>query len=332
MVRGSESDGPPESDGTARSEGERRDEHAASDAARSPDHETGALPDVETEPLGGDVVGTLHLPPEPPAEPVPGVLLLHGSGGRPMDRRARCLADRGFAAASVQYFGEPDPLPDDLAEVPVEYVAAASERLRAHDRVRDGGVGVLGVSKGGELALLAGAHLDDVHAVVSVSGSGVVWEGLTAEWQPTGTSSWSLDGDPVPYVPFPSAAGGSTIRENYEIALSRASEETVEAATIPLEDADAAVVAVSGTDDQLWDAVGLTDRAFDRLGETARTTPSEHLVYEDAGHGIEPPRIAATRPEERAGPPMGGTPDGNERANREHWPEVLTVLETALGD
>jgi len=285
---------------------------------------TRRLPERETEQLGDGLVGTVHYPEE--SGPAPAVVLLHGSGANVMDEEARLLAAHGYVAASIQYFGNPDPLPDSLTEVPVEYVEQVIARLRESDRVHDGPVGTYGVSKGGELALLAAAHLDDVGAAVSVSGSGVVWEGVTQDNATPGTSSWTIDGEPVPYVPYPTYYPGS-VRALYEAGLDDADAETIADATIPVERIDGPVVLCSGRDDGLWNARRLQRIAAER--RKSNDAPVTHAVYDDAGHLLSPP-FKPTYGLSDGNYEFGGTPAGNARAARSYWPVALETFEAGL--
>jgi dienelactone hydrolase len=283
------------------------------------------LPSSDTELLDDGLVGTVHYPDTD--DSAPAVVVLHGSGGSEPTRTARLLASRGYVAASVQYFGDPDPLPDSLTEVPVEYIGETVRRLCANDRVADAPVGLQGASKGGELALLAGAHLEDVGAVVSVSGSGVAWEGLTERSRAAGTSSWTIDDEPVPYVEMPGSYPGS-VREYYEVGLDEADADTRANATIPVERVDGPVALVSGRDDGLWNAARLQRIAADRRRDADETITHER--YDDAGHSIRPPlqptygRSAGGRYE------FGGTPAGNARAARSCWQLTLEAFERGL--
>jgi nucleolar protein 56 len=283
---------------------------------------TRRLPEPRTESLDDGLVGTVHYPGTDGTAPA--VVLLHGSGANEMTRTARLLADHGYVAASVQYFGNPDPLPENLVEVPVEYVDRVVARLRDDDRVSDIPVGLYGVSKGGEFALLAGAHLDDVGAVVSVAGSGVAWEGIGENSARPETSSWLLDGDPVPYVPYPNLYPGS-VYEYYEDGFDEASEATVSDAIIPVEDVDGPVLLVSGDADGLWNSVRFHEIAADRRREN--DAPVAHERYEDAGHSVSPP-FKPTYGRSDGYYDYGGTPAGNARAHREYWPSTLATLAT----
>lgn len=279
--------------------------------------------------LDCDLPATVYAPDE--RETAPGLVLLHGSGAEPMDDLARGLAADGFATAAVQYWGDADGVPDDLSEVPVEGVLSAAESLADHDAVAGETVGLYGASKGGELALLAATHADRVDAVVGVSPSCYVWEGLRQDWRPTGTSSWSLDGEPVPYVPFADAESpDGAIRGFYEVALERADSETVEAATIPVERIDAPVMLVSGGDDRMWPSAEFADAAMDRFDAHREAHPHRHRSYEDAGHVFGPPGEWIDHYDERDFARLGGTRAAMHRACEDSWPEVQSFLRANL--
>ncbi len=243
----------------------------------------------------------------------PAVLLLHGSGGRAMTERAAMFARHGYTAFALEYFGA-EGLPETLAEVPLEYVETAGEWIRDYRTVDGSQVGLYGASKGGELALLAASTYDLFGPVVSIAGSGVVFEGLRGQ-SFNGSSSWSHGGEAVPYISV-SGTGGV-----YMAAYQAADSETKERATIPVEEIDSRVLLVSGTEDSLWSSVELQQIAADRLEEDNNATV-DHLVYEEAGHFIRPPYIPLT------GALGSGTLTGHAVASHEHWPEVLDTLST----
>lgn len=248
-----------------------------------------------------ELVGRLVTPPD--GDPAPGVLVLHGSAGEPDVDVAAKLAANGFAALALRYFGIGE-LRDDLVEIPLEYVETAIEWLLDHERTTGGTVGIHGMSRGGELALLAGSQLDGVGAVVSIAGSGVVAPGLDGDG-PAETSAWSLDGEPVPYLDAP---------------VEGATREEIEPATIPVENVDGPVLLVSGTDDEVWNALERQRVAESRLDE--RGHPEfEHLVYEGAGHMIRPPYV----PVGGSGR-GGGSNEANAYASHDYWPTVLETL------
>jgi nucleolar protein 56 len=290
-------------------------------------------PDIERRSVDHpDLVGRCFVPPGD--GPAPGVIHLHGAGGRPHLATGRLLASRGYAALVLHYFGDPEPLPDGLAEVPVEYVETAVEWLRERDRVT-GRVGLVGFSRGGTLALLAGSRCADVGAVVGWVPSGVVWEGLTPGMRPAGTSAWSVDGDPVPYLGMAEHEPGPPPNPGlpyFEPALSAASEDELGAASVPVEGTDAPVQLVSATDDARWPSTRLSERVTERLD--AREFPHEyrHDRYAGGGHYLRLPYLPTPGTVRDRYRVYGGAPAANARANAGAWAGTLSFLDAALGD
>lgn len=291
-------------------------------------------PDIERRSVDHpDLVGRFFAPPGD--GPAPGVVHLHGAGGRPHLATGRLLASRGYAALVLHYFGDPESLPDGLVEVPVEYVETAVEWLRERDRVAGPEVGLVGFSRGGTPALLAGSRRDEVGAVVGWVPSGIVWEGVTARRRPAGTSAWSVDGDPVPYLgmaehePGPPPTPGLPY---FEPALSSASEDERRAASVPAEDVDAPVLLVSATDDARWPSTRLSERVAERLDSRGFPHEYRHDRYAGAGHYIRLPYLPTPGTVRDRYRVYGGSPAANARASAGAWVATLSFLGDALGD
>jgi dienelactone hydrolase len=263
-----------------------------------------------------DLVGGLFTPPE--GERGPGVIFLHGSQAQPGLLQAALLAQHGFTAFAPLYYGRPG-LPESLLEVPVEYVQQAAEWLLDHELVVGDRVGLAGASRGGELALLAGSQFDSIGPVVSISGSGVVWEGFDQELRFANESSWTIDGDPVSYIDVVAET------QSYPTAFARATDDQIEAATIPVENIDGPILFVSGGDDQLWPARRLQEISTARLEANGREN-FEHLVYEGAGHTILPRYLPVEGSLYINGISRGGTLAANAEASHDHWPHVIETL------
>jgi dienelactone hydrolase len=166
--------------------------------------------------------------------PAPGVLVLGGSEGglNPyVLREAALLADHGYAALALAYFGEPG-LPRTLANVPLEYFGRALAWLGRQSGVRGDRLGVVGHSRGGELALLLGAHYPQLRAVVSYVGSGIVF----GSWPVSRAAAWTWRGRPIaPYT------------------------------TIPVERTAGSVLLLAAADDMVWPSPRLLQAAMQRL-------------------------------------------------------------------
>ena len=107
-----------------------------------------------TEIRDGETVGVVF---EPANESQHFAVMLGGSYGGIPEWPARRLAENGVTAFALGYFGAPG-LPTALIEIPVEKLQQGIEIFR--DRFAGGrDVGLLGFSKGAELALVLAAEL-----------------------------------------------------------------------------------------------------------------------------------------------------------------------------
>lgn len=253
--------------------------------------------------------GTLFRPAGP--GPHPAVLVLGGSEGGlgvVVLRTAALLASHGYAALVLAYFGG-GTLPLRLENVPLEYFEGAIGWLQAQPAVRGDRLAVLGVSRGGELALLLGATFPEFKAVVSYVGSGMIFP------SPDGPRpAWTYRGVPLPFVPLYSAIDDPDVRERTSIPVGRIA---------------GSVLLISGEDDQLWPSALLSQIASDRLTQSGHPYPHEHLRYASAGHLIGLPYFP-TAGRHIGRRDYGGTAQGNAFANADSWPRVLALLRDSL--
>lgn len=266
------------------------------------------------------------------AGPFPAVVAFGGSGGGlgPAAAWAPILASHGFATLAVAYFGAPG-LPEALVRIEVEVVERAVRWLLDRPDVVDGGVAVMGQSRGSELALLAGVLLDDVRAVAAFAPSGICWAGLDAGG-PVDAPAWTFRGDDLPCVPIGEharrtaapTAGPVALRPAFEAALAQPA--LIEPAVIPVERAKGPILLVSGAADAMWPST-----AMSRLVEERAPDTTTHLVYEDAGHtcvglpGV-PSVVEVRHPLTGGHYSFGGTRLANAHARADSWPRILDFL------
>jgi dienelactone hydrolase len=246
---------------------------------------------------------------------------------------AGVLASHGYATFALQYFGA-DGLSPTLSTIPLGYFDTAMEWLTDHETVAPEGIGLLGLSKGGELALLLGARDSptEIQTVIGYVPSAYVFEAVDG-----GTSSWAVEGEPVPYIPYPpvlptqfSEDGKQILRPLYRTAVKKADAETTTNATIHVENIDGSVLLISGHDDALWPSTSFSRKVVERLNAYGHSYPYDHLSYKNAGHGIRYPYILTTGSTETDRYELGGTPAGNAHAAADSWPRVLDYLTQAL--
>jgi dienelactone hydrolase len=275
----------------------------------------------------------------------PAMILLGGSeGGDSMARAAERFAAHGYVTASVAYFGLPG-LPKTLVDVPVETVGAAVAALAKRDDVDASRIGILGGSKGGELALLAASTYPQIKAVVAIVPSPIAYMGLGVNDAPTGCS-WSRDGKTLPCVPASPAGSqqiGLELTQHQPLVLrglydaSRdADPATTKAAFFPLERISGPVLCLSGEDDQMWNSPAQCTLAMEYLRKANHAFADRAIAYPAAGHTF----IGATRGAASAVTSidlggvtlaLGGTKEGDAAAADAAWPVIWTFLATTLG-
>lgn len=257
-------------------------------------------PRIIVEQAGASFAGAkLYRLPGAGKRPV--VILLGGSegGGSYGESFGPVLATRGYAALSLPYYspdwGGPriEGLPVDFADLPVDRLAAVRDWIAGRRDLDAGRIGLVGVSKGGEFAMIAASRFPWLKAVAGIVPSDVVWEG----WGPSVTrddarSSFSWAGEPLPFVPYQGMretiaalyrGERTTLRTPHE-AGRRAHPDRVAAAGIPVERFRGAMLVAGGERDGTWPSADMVRSiAARRAGVGLRT---EALTFAGAGHGL----------------------------------------------
>lgn len=282
------------------------------------------------------MVGCLYLPAGP--GPFPGVIVLNGSGGGMNRLIAPLLASRGYAVLALAYFAV-EGLPATLDDIPLEYFGRAFQWFQNQQEVDRGFIGVAGVSRGGELALLLGAMFPAVRAVVGYVPSGVVHGGLSMRG-----AAWLKDGKPIDWLQRANLctdadsvdweAPSVSTAPHFESSLRDA--DAVARSTIPVERINGPVLLISGRDDAMWPSTAMSEIAMQRLAKHRHPYSFVHLAYPDAGHAIMPPFIPTTTRSSfheilKAEFLFGGSASGDAHACMDSWPRLLAFLKDAVG-
>lgn len=257
------------------------------------------------------LAGVFYQPPG--AGRHPAVLVLSGSGGgvMPASSFPGGLASRGYAVLALAYFGV-GGLPPSLHEIPLESFGMALEWLAAQPSVDPKRLGVLGVSRGGELALLLGSIAPQLRTVVAYVPADIVVGGCCSG---RSEASWTIGGRALAWS-FPA-------REDSRAAIH-------------VEQIHGAVLLISGRSDGVWPSTAMSNSVMARLERNHFSYPHEHLAYADAGHGIGRP-YSSTMDLDHVRHPLtgrvislGGTPAGTAKAREDSWRRVLAFLEKNL--
>ena len=226
--------------------------------------------------------------------PKKAIVLLGGSeGGKTFSSFAmrsalNDLVGQGYTLLSLAYFKTPG-LPSVLEEIPLEYFEKAFAWLATQPEVISNEIALIGGSKGAEVALLLGGMNPRIKAVVAMSPSSVVWQGIPkmgGKIVGAAKSSWTYQGKGLPFVPYGISSWTlSTVlfgmRKEHEKAFQNTSQ--VEDVVIPVEKIQGAILLMSGKRDQVWPSTEMCEKILSRLAAKGFVHYYEHIAY-DAGH------------------------------------------------
>lgn len=276
--------------------------------------------------------GELYLPASG-GKRAPAILVMGGSEGGldTISGMAADFASKGYAALALAYWRE-QGLPQTLELVPLEYFDKAVTWLKARPEVDPKAIGAIGWSRGSEAVLLLGSRNPDVHAVVAVAPSGIVWQGINYS-NGSGQGAWTVGGRPLPFVIPASTAyrSDSPLKAVFLGAMPEADKHPE--TEIPIERIHGPVLFLSGGADNLWPSRLLAERMMARLKAKGFRYGYAHLTYEGAGHVIfvgAPDGAMARAMAGGANAMLGGSPEANAKTWADDWPKVLDFYGKAL--
>ncbi|XP_066282939.1 acyl-coenzyme A thioesterase 1-like isoform X1 [Branchiostoma lanceolatum] len=263
----------------------------------------------------GRVRGVLFLPEG--EGPFPGVIDMYGSGSN-FEHRSALLCAQGFAAFRLLYSNF-DDLPKTEAHLDSEYFTEAVDWFSDHPLVQPGGVGVIGTSLGGALALIMGTLTDKVNAIVWLNG-------FTAM---LGTTQFSYRGQILPTVGFDVSRVKYT-EDGHLNVVDVTDDPTLEPEKcIQVETTLCPILFVMGEDDKNWRSDKMAREAIARM-EAHGKTNHQLLTYPGAGHLIEPPYLPHCRvsfhPAAGTDIDFGGETAAHCVAQEDLWPRTIAFL------
>ena len=225
------------------------------------------------------------------------LIVIGGSEGNeniPMNV-GRMFAERGISTLGMCYFNVPG-LPDNLIRVPVDPFEKAVAWLKDKGYEK---IFIYGISKGGELALLAASLISDIGGVVALSPMHCVWSGLKGnkgllDKKVTDIPEFTWRGEDLPcmqailkYAPgvwHLITQQQFDLKYMYERPLEHFREETA----IPVENIRGDILFIYAEDDLMWPSKAAVKYMEKRLKEKGFLHDVQELSYEKASHILVP--------------------------------------------
>jgi len=228
----------------------------------------------------------------------PTIIVLGGSEGgtawnnQDGNKYIHKLVASGYGVLNLAYF-KVEGLPESLVSIPLEYFEKVMHWLDQNKYVIPNQYAIIGTSKGAELALLLASRYPQIKTVVAVSPSSVVFQGIQSNSE--AKSSWSYNNHDLAFVGYgglsfsmiKAIATGQYIHV-YTKALKNI--ESVNNATIKVEQIRGPILLLSGKDDTLWPATRMSEQIMARLSKYNFPFAYEHVAY-DMGHNLFYPEV-----------------------------------------
>lgn len=253
---------------------------------------------------------------------------------------AGALSAEGFNVLALAYFGV-GYLPSKLSKIPLEYFDKAIDWLKKKSYVDDKKIGLIGYSKGGELALLLSALKDDFKTTVAVMPSNYRMEYVGGLF--TNKAPWVYKGEDLEYINIDKKAyllemlKSIKNKENIgQISIYKNGVETAankESAKIEVENIKGDVLLFSAKDDNIWQSYEFCTEAEKTLKARSGYKHVEHISYENTGHCLYAPLL----PVEMEYPisfggklELGGDLQSNIRSQMHGWNYLISYLRMHL--
>lgn len=253
------------------------------------------------------------------------LLLLGGSEGglgEGSKRIAVALQAQGFSVLHLAYHRAPGQ-PAYLELIPLERFGQAITWLQRQEGVDAERIGIVGISKGAEAALLVATRDARIKAAIAAAPSSVAWQGASFDKDGDFASSWSEGGRPLAHLRYGRWKWWTDMRPVLDERLKDLPRNP--GAAIPIERTAAPVLLACGEADTLWPSCAMARQLEQRARGHGRPAVTV-LAYPSAGHSVfgVPGKSAAK---------AGSASDANEasdRARKDSWPKAVAFLKARL--
>ncbi|XP_058235620.1 acyl-coenzyme A thioesterase 5 [Hemibagrus wyckioides] len=270
----------------------------------------------------GRLRGTLFIPPG--EGPFPGIIDLYTLGGTVCEPRASLLANKGFVVFALAFYGYQD-MPKTVDKLDLEYFEEGVRFLQMQPKVKKSGIGIVSISKSGDLALSMASFLPDISATVCINTCNA-------------NSVFPLHYKDTIIPGFVGSKKRITVTKSgildiRDILNDPMEEEKTRATVIPIERAGCRFLFIVSGDDRNWNSAFFAQQACNRLKAHGKAN-YDLVTYPTAGHFMEVPYM----PHHPSGlhaavnqvVVFGGEPKAHADAQVNAWGKIQSFLKSHL--
>ncbi|XP_045907410.1 acyl-coenzyme A thioesterase 6-like [Micropterus dolomieu] len=216
-------------------------------------------------------------------------------------------------------------MPKKIKDVHLDYFEEAIEFLKQQDKVGSKGVGVISLSKSGDVALSIASYLPSVQAIVWINGC----------CANTALPLYYKKNQILPALMFdiskliPTESGACMAKYVMHNPLAEENKATL----VPIEQAKGRFLFVASEDDLNWDSKAYMEEMVERLKHHGKDN-FESVCYSGAGHYLEPPYgpYCPVSIHMIVGKPVlwGGEPSSHAAAEVHLWKKIQEFFRTHL--
>ena len=295
-------------------------------------------PDIYCEEIRNkDMVANYYYPKN--KQNVPLIIMLGGSNGgmREVDDRAKIISSHGYAVLALGYFGM-ENLPENLERIPLEYFFNSINWAKEKKFIDTNKIVIVGVSKGGEAALLVASMRRDIKGAIAFVPSNVRWQGIPNGPSFISKSSWTLNGKDLPYLKcsfsfsffwkYICKSKQIEMREIFKPIITE-DKSKIDPALIEVEKINGPILLVAVKDDKIWPSYDMCQMMKNRLDSLKFEHQIECLYYDNAGHLIFlAPDLMPTIDYKYQQVAVGGKDSENSAAQIDSWNKMIGFLQT----
>nr|XP_055042991.1 acyl-coenzyme A thioesterase 1-like [Misgurnus anguillicaudatus] len=270
----------------------------------------------------GRIRGVLFMPPG--TGPFPGILDTYVFRGGPFELRAALLAKQGFAVLALAFHGYQDTH-KKAEKIDLEFFEESITFLRQQPEVKGQKIGLISISKSGDLALSMASFLSGISATVCINGCNANTL-LPIHYKDICLPPLLWDTGKIKMTP-------SGILDVGDVMHDPMSKEYLPC-VIPIERATGSFMFIMSEADRNWKSAYYARLACDRLKAHGKNN-YELVAYEKAGHFIEVPYMPFCLANYHAAAGhvvyFGGEPKAHSEAQLDAWPKILNFFKKHLG-